>query len=415
MLFEKTRHKHLVWALWLGVAACSGEEEATGEHSSPSEDADASDLGSLEPSATALEQRAYVVSRDSEELTVIDLQKLEVIGKVPTGGGENHMAELNNDFTKVYVTSSMTNEAIVVDAKKLAVSGKIEITGHPTHLTASPDGRTIAVMVEDTNEVAFLDMANDSERTRISGFETPHFMRFTPDGAWGYVANISGNFLSRVDMRKLEVTETISLDAYTDRRHVDDEGGFADAQIAEDGTLFAAHHASGKVLTIDAATGKKQGELSVGKGPWVAFAEHPFKGAPLRHVVPNFGDATVSIIDAEKAIKPSVSATLPGDEEAYGVNFSPLEPDLAFVMNRVREDIAVVDTSKGEVLERIAVGGNTETASTTADGKYIVATVSSANSVVVIDVATRKIKKTFANVGKYPWSVTIPKGQNYCH
>lgn len=410
MPFEHTRHTHLIWAFCFGFAACSGEVE------SPSaEDTGPAELGSLEPSARALEQRAYIVSRDSEELTVIDLEKLEVIGKVPTGGGENHMAELNDDFTKVYITSSATDEAIVVDAKKLEVTGKIDVTGHPTHLTLSPDGRLIAVMVEATNEVSFLDMSDDSERTRIGGFETPHFMRFTPDGDWGYVANIGGNFLSRVDMRELAVTDTISLDAYEDRRQIDDEGGFADAQIAEDGTLFAAHHQSGKVLTIDARTGTKQGELSVGKGPWVAFAEHPFKGAPLRHVVPNFGDKTISVIDAQDMSKPAVSATLPGDEEAYGVNFSPLEPDLAFVMNRVREDIAVVDTSKGEVIERIAVGGNTETASTTANGRYIVAAVSSANSVVVIDVPTRKIKKTFENVGKYPWSVTIPKGQNYCH
>jgi YVTN family beta-propeller protein len=414
MLLQK--HNHLIWALCLGVAACSGEDDASPEgNGSSTEDAGAAQQGSLEPSAKALEQRAYVVSRDSEELTIIDLEKLEIIGKVPTGGGENHMAELNDDFTKVYVTSSATDEAIIVDAKQLKVAGKIEVTGHPTHLTLSPDGRLIAVMVEATSEVAFLDMADDKERTRISGFETPHFMRFTPDGAWGYVANIGGNFVSRVDMDKLEVTSTISLDEYTDRRHVEDEGGFADVQIAEDGTAFAAHHASGKVLTINSKTGEKQSELSVGKGPWVAFAEHPFKGTPLRHVVTNFGDKTISVINATDKLKPLVSATLPGDEEAYGVNFSPLEPDLAFVMNRVREDIAVVDTSKGEVLERIAVGGNTETASTTADGKYIIAAVSSANSVVVIDVATRKVKKTFENVGKYPWSVTIPKGQNYCH
>ena len=43
------------------------------------------------------------------------------------------------------------------------------------------------------------------------------------------------------------------------------------------------------------------------------------------------------------------------------------------------------------------------------------AAVSSANRVVEIDVKTRKIKKIFENVGRYPWSVTIPGGQNYCH
>jgi DNA-binding beta-propeller fold protein YncE len=414
MPIHKTRYQHLLWAACLGVAACSGEDTATesGEIDDSNE-AQPSDV--LAPSAKALENRAYIVSRDSEELTVIDLDKLEIIGRVPTGGGENHMAELNGDFTKAYITASADDKAIVVDTRSLRVTGSIDITGHPTHLTLTPDASKIAVMVEATSEVSFLDMADDTESMRLSGFETPHFMRFTPDNSFGYVANISGNFISRVDMRKMEVVGQISLDQYEDRRHVDDEGGFADAQIAPDGTLFAAHHLTGKVLTIDAMSGEKKSELAVGKGPWVAFAEHPFQGMPLRHVVTNFGDKSYSVIDADGGEKPAVTATLDGDEEAYGVNFSPLEPDLAFVMNRVREDIAVVDTAKGEIVERIDVGGNTEIASTTADGKHIVAAVSNRNRVVVIDVLSRKIVKTFDNVGNYPWSVTIPKGQNYCH
>ncbi|MND00884.1 hypothetical protein D3C83_196550 [compost metagenome] len=61
------------------------------------------------------------------------------------------------------------------------------------------------------------------------------------------------------------------------------------------------------------------------------------------------------------------------------------------------------------------MGGNTETAATTADGRYIVAAVSGANRVVVIDAASEQIVKTFDGVGNYPWSVTIPGGQNYCH
>jgi DNA-binding beta-propeller fold protein YncE len=398
-----TPNKRLLCALCLGLPACSNATET------------ARDPSTLSVDTEALEQRAYIVSRDSEELTIIDLRQLEIIGRVPTGGGANHMAELSGDFSQVVVSSSATDQAILVDAAQMKVTGSITIKGHPTHLTRTPDDRMIAVMAEGTNEVAFIDMTTHSERTRLGGFATPHFMRFTPDGSWGYVANIGGNFLSRVDMRSLEVVNELSLDSYADRRMQQDEGGFADAQIAQDGTLFAAHHASGKVLTIDAFTGKKKGELTVGKGPWVAFADNPFHGAPLRHVVPNFGDQTLSVIDAERAPQPQISATLAGDEEAYGVNFSPLAPDLAFVMNRVRQDIAVIDTARGEVVERIDVGGNTETASTTADGRWIVATVSNRNRVVVIDVASRKVKKVFDNIGKYPWSVTIPKGQNYCH
>ena len=106
---------------------------------------------------------------------------------------------------------------------------------------------------------------------------------------------------------------------------------------------------------------------------------------------------------------------MPGDEEAYGVNFSSQAPGRAFVMNRMRQDVAVVDTELGQITSRIPVGGNTETAATTADGKFIVAAVSGANRVVFIDPSTGTIAKAFEGVGKYPWSVTIPNGQNYCH
>jgi hypothetical protein len=41
--------------------------------------------------------------------------------------------------------------------------------------------------------------------------------------------------------------------------------------------------------------------------------------------------------------------------------------------------------------------------------------VSSANKVVVIDAVSNDIVKTFENIGSYPWTVTIPLGQNYCH
>ena len=85
---------------------------------------------------------------------VIDLSKLEIIAKVPTGGVDNHMAELNADFTKVYIDSSDTHETIVVDARTLEVTKRFTTGAHPTHLSLSRDGQLLAVMAEDDNAVA---------------------------------------------------------------------------------------------------------------------------------------------------------------------------------------------------------------------------------------------------------------------
>ena len=142
------------------------------------------------------------------------------------------------------------------------------------------------------------------------------------------------------------------------------------------------------------------------------YAEHPFDKVSVR-VVPNWGDQSVSTMRMRSVNAQTIAEA--SDQDSNGVNYTPLAPEKAFVMNRLREDIAVINTETNEVTDHIHVGGNTETASTTPDGKWIVATVSSANKVVVIDALTNGIVKTFEHVGSYPWSVTIPKGQNYCH
>jgi DNA-binding beta-propeller fold protein YncE len=377
---------------------------------------DKPDLGT---DAKALADRAYIVSLESDELTVIDLNKLEIIARVPTGGVENHMAELNADNTEVFIDSAASDETVVVDTRSFELTDRIQTGRHPAHLSFEPNRGLFAVMLEGEDSVAFLDPQRHEVVKKVAGMHVPHFMRFTRDGKWGYVANAGADHLTRVRMDTLEVDGEIAIDPFELDKDAGDEedgeSGFFDAQIDHTGTLYAAHKASGRVLVYDTTSNQKLTELGVGRRPWVVFAEHPFADVALRHLVPNFGDQTVSLIDGSVARRAVVMATLEGDEEAYGVNFSPLAPNTAFVMNRARSDVAVVDTDGGEIIERIEVGGNTETASTTADGKYVVATVSNANRVVVIDAQSRRIVKAFENVGKYPWSVTIPGGQNYCH
>jgi DNA-binding beta-propeller fold protein YncE len=263
----------------------------------------------------------------------------------------------------------------------------------------------------------FIDTATDTVLRELPGFYLPHFMRMSLDGRYGYVANLRSSHVTRVDLQSLAIDGYIALDGFQappNAVELDTEGGFADVQIDQTtGVLYAAHRSTGRVLVYDTVAQTKLPELAVGASPWIVYAEHPFAEVSRRHVVPNFGDQSASIINAQAS---QVLASLPvADTESYGVNYSPLVPDQAFVMNRDKQQIAVVDTASMQPIDRIDVGGTTETASTTADGRWIVATVSSANRVVVIDAKTHAIVKTFEGLGHYPWSVTIPRGQNYCH
>jgi YVTN family beta-propeller protein len=392
----------------LGGPGCSGEEAKT-----------------VQTLPQDLLQRAYIVSEESDELTVIDLRDLSVIGRVATLGKGNHMAELSADFSKAYVSSPDTNEVIVVDVKGMQVMNRIGMgpatfqvrsrlstAAHPTHLTLSPDGKLLAVMAEEGDSVVFIDPATDQIIKTVSGFNTPHFLRYAKDGRYGYVANLGSHHITRIDLQTLAIVEEIPLDGMAPGTPAPNEGGFADAQIGHDGVVYAADRGTGRVIAYDTVALKKLPELNAGPHPWIVYAEHPFTNVALQ-LVPNWGDKTVAMLDGRVSSVKTVRDA--GDEDSNGVNYSPLVPTKAFVMNRVKEDIAVVDTTTGTVSARIPVGGNTETASTTPDGRWVVATVSSAAAVVVIDAQTNAIVKRFDGVGKHPWSVTIPHGQNYCH
>lgn len=131
------------------------------------------------------------------------------------------------------------------------------------------------------------------------------------------------------------------------------------------------------------------------------------------HMMPNWGDSTVSVID--RVERREIARSAAGDQESYGVNYSPLAPGQAFVLNRVKERVAVIDRRTGNLLESLDVGGTTETAATTREGRYLLLPISSTNQFSAHDAAKRTEVARFDDVGVYPWSVTTVGGQNYCH
>ncbi|WP_394825076.1 hypothetical protein [Pendulispora albinea] len=413
--------KYIQWTAMAATLAAGATMAAGCSSSSPDPGPSCVMTSELTPAARSgnLLRRAYVASRDSGNVTVIDLDTLEIVGSVNTCSKGYHMVELNADFTKVYASGTEEAKIDVLDARTLGLNTQISVGAEPSHLNLSRDGKLLAIVDEKDNAVSFVDPARDVEVKRVPGFHTPHFVRFDHDNRYAYVANMGAYHVTRVDLSTLAIDATIPLDGHKDSDVMPEgeEGGFADVQIDQDGVLWGAHAESGKVLLYDTKAHKKLPEFRAGQRPWVVYAEHPFAGIEAR-VVPDHRKLGVSLLQRSSvgSAPPEDAPTIRTEEpESYGVNYSSLVPDKAFVMNRMRKEIAVINTRTKELTARIGVGGNTETASTTPDGKWIVAAVSDANRVVVIDAQTNAIVKTFDDVGKYPWTVTIPQGQNYCH
>ena len=90
----------------------------------------------------------------------------------------------------------------------------------------------------------------------------PHFTRMSLDGRFGYVANLNGHHISRIDLQSFALVDTIALDGFDAQTPTTTpEGGFADVQIdQETGLLYAAHRETGRVMvydTVNAAEGDR--------------------------------------------------------------------------------------------------------------------------------------------------------------
>jgi YVTN family beta-propeller protein len=408
----------------LSCVACGGSEDVS----------DA--MAGAEPADLA--NRAYVISEESNELFVMDLSRMAEVGKVDTsvssGVNSNHMSMLNGDGSKIFITASEHDTVVVVDTATLAVSRQIPVGAHPTHaescMGCGADGHDLLWVINEggaheeeaaggeeaeihPGSISIIDMQTDEVVRTFSdpSLVVPHFVRFHDRTA--YIPSIGGNQITVLNIDTFEVEDVLMIEGVTEAGAcAGDPCGFADAQIDRNGLLVAAHIETGRVLSFDTVTRTRRPDLLAGDRPWSVFVDS-MSNVFDTHMMPNWGDETVSVID--RVQQREVARSPEGDQESYGVNFSPLAEGEAFVLNTVKERVAVIDRTSGELIEALDVGGTTETASTTGDGRYLLLPLSSTNQFAVLDVTTHAEVARFDDVGTYPWSVTTVGGQNYCH
>jgi YVTN family beta-propeller protein len=100
-----------------------------------------------------------------------------------------------------------------------------------------------------------------------------------------------------------------------------------------------------------------------------------------------------------------------------GINFTQ-GGKKAYVISGEEGAVSVYDMATFKRVNRLKLGSNLtlETGATTVDGLKIYIASSTDDSVYVIDSTTDQVKR-IANVGRFPWGVTIlgAASPNYCH
>jgi YVTN family beta-propeller protein len=149
----------------------------------------------------------------------------------------------------------------------------------PIEMAASPDGRFLYVVCQDSDEVRVVDLASVAVTAIIKVGHVPRGIAQSSDGRRLYITNAWSDTVSVIDTESRQVIQSLPT-------------GFEPSGVAADRVnafLYVANRLSGDVSVIDLATGQETKRLLAGRGASYLTLSPDGKLIYCTHIYPNPG------------------------------------------------------------------------------------------------------------------------------
>lgn len=157
---------------------------------------------------------AYVSNSYSNSLSVIDIEKEQLVASLPVGNAPVNPT-FNRDWTRLYVSNVLDGTFSIVDTKTAKVVQTVPAGApHPSGMRFLPDGKHLVISyigdkVTDQGALGIMDLETGKLVKKIPVQAQSERFDITPDGKRAYVANIVSQTISVIDLDKGEVMTTI--------------------------------------------------------------------------------------------------------------------------------------------------------------------------------------------------------------
>ena len=159
-------------------------------------------------SATA-QVRIVQTNSGGDNIHLIDPSTHAIVGEV-TGVPINHGAAAAPDGSRLYFSSEGEQTLHVVDGKTLKSVKSIPLSGRPNNISISPDGRRVYVgIVSSPGAVDVIDTASMEKVKSISTKGGIHNVYVTPDGKYVIAGSIAGRLMTVIDQKTDETAWTL--------------------------------------------------------------------------------------------------------------------------------------------------------------------------------------------------------------
>jgi YVTN family beta-propeller protein len=198
----------------------------------------------------------YITCENSAVVAVIDRSTNTVVDAIDSGSTNGHRLIIASDGQRLYTENEEDSTVSVIDLPKRKLLGKISTPRALAGITISPDGRTV-IAVDDIEPTLFLidTAAGKVDATmRLEGVpEAAQIARYSPDNKVLAVTSLKSNTVSLIDPSFRQQAAVKVGDQPMDMAFRGDE-------------LFVACQGDGSVHVVDIPQRRNKHHFQAGKG-----------------------------------------------------------------------------------------------------------------------------------------------------
>lgn len=152
----------------------------------------------------------FTANTGSDDVSVIDLERREVIKTIPVGDGPVGVWPGPDDV--MYVDNEAGETLSAIDVGALEVTKTFALGFRPGVVALAPGGRELWVTDGEHGRVTFWDPDRATNIGELRTGDGAHGLVFGPDGVRAFVTNQGANSLSVIDVASRSVIKTLPMD-----------------------------------------------------------------------------------------------------------------------------------------------------------------------------------------------------------
>jgi DNA-binding beta-propeller fold protein YncE len=153
----------------------------------------------------------YITTELDHTVTVVDPQKLKIVGAIPTGQSESHMLTISHDGRFGYVSNVGPGTVSVLDLQTQRLVAIIPVSERTERISISADDQMVFTADQARPRLAVIDTRSNSVKAWVPLPATGFGTASTHDGRWLLAAVRPTSQIAVVDLKTLQVVRSIPV------------------------------------------------------------------------------------------------------------------------------------------------------------------------------------------------------------